>query len=81
VYLERNEFLHRIESGLELIPPLEYSTYALFDAERIEAVRKEKEVDRRNMLELNFKYLIDVSGPDPKIGVRELIVDAKTSQK
>ena len=55
--------------------------YALFDAERIEAVRKEKEVDRKRMLEFNFKYLIGVSGPDPEIGVRELIVDAKTSAK
>jgi hypothetical protein len=55
--------------------------YALFDAERIEAVRKEKEVDRKRMLELNFKYLIGLSGPDPEIGVRELIVDAKTSAK
>jgi hypothetical protein len=55
--------------------------YALFDAERIEAVRKEKEVDRKRMLEFNFKYLIGVSGPDPEIGVLELIVDAKTSAK
>jgi hypothetical protein len=33
------------------------------------------------MLEFNFKYLIGVSGPDPEIGVLELIVDAKTSAK
>ena len=59
--LKRNESPRRIGSGLEPIPPLEYSTYALFDAERIEAVRNEKEVDRKRMPEFNFKYLIGVS--------------------
>jgi hypothetical protein len=59
--LKRNESPSRIGSGLEPIPPLEYSTYALFDAERIEAVRNEKEVDRKRMPEFNFKYLIGVS--------------------
>jgi hypothetical protein len=79
--LERNEFLRRLEFGLEPIPPLNYSTYAYFDAERIEAVTKVEEVDGNRVLKFNFKYTVGVDRPDPEIGVRLLTVDAKISAK
>jgi hypothetical protein len=79
--LERNEYLRRIEWGLEPIPPLKYSTYAAFDAEKIEPVKEEKEINGKKVLKFKFKYIIGVSDPPWEIGVLELIVDAKTSAK
>jgi hypothetical protein len=79
--LEQNEFLRRFEWGLEPVPILDFSTIAIFDAERIKPVREEKEVDGKMVLEFKFKYLIGVDALPYDIRVRELIVDAKTSAK
>jgi hypothetical protein len=79
--LQRNQFLRRLEWGLEPIPLLEYSTYAYFDAERIEPIREKKEVDGKSVLKFKFKYIISQSEPPWEIGVRELIVDSKNIGK
>lgn len=79
--LKRNEYLRRFELGLEPIPLLEYSGYAVFDAELIEPVSDEKKIDGKTILEFRFKYIVTVQAPPWEIRLRELTVDSKTSAK
>jgi hypothetical protein len=79
--LKQNEFLRRIELGLEPIPTLEHSGYVVFDAELIEPVSEDKKIDGKTILEFRFKYIVGVQAPPWELGLRELIVDTKTSAK
>jgi hypothetical protein len=80
--LKRNEYLRRFELGLEPIPLLEYSGYAVFDAELIEPVRVNEQVDGNNVLKFKFTYTISYGlAPPWEIGLYKLTVDSKTSAK
>lgn len=81
--LKRNEYLRRLEWGLEDIPTLEHTIEgAIFDAERIMPERDEKEVDGNKVLNFKFTYIVsDLYSPSCMDGLFKLTVDSRTSAK
>jgi hypothetical protein len=81
--LKRNEFLRRLECGLEDIPTLEHSIQgAIFDAERIMPERNEKEVNGNKVLKFKFTYIVgDVNTPPWMNELFKLTVDSRMSAK
>ena len=81
--LKKNEFLRRLEWGLEDIPPLEHSIQgAIFDAERIMPEREEKEVGGNKVLKFKFTYIVgDVNTPPWMNELFKLTVDSRISAK
>jgi hypothetical protein len=81
--LQRNEFLRRLEWGLEEISPLKHSIHgAIFDVERITPERNAVEVDGNRVLKFKFSYTITNGEASPWVNaLYKLTVDSKTAAK
>jgi hypothetical protein len=81
--LKRNEYLRKLECGLEHIPEIKHRIdAAIFDPERIIPERVEEEINGTMIVKFKFIYIImDAFAAPWENALFKIIVDSKTSAK